>query len=139
MRITKDNKLYLLGLLYTPKNLEEDITVNLYLFDLEKPDKKPLLLVSDLEEEYLDMDGEGNLVYNKALNNTNNIKDCKYLKTGLYYLEKGKKQAQLLKEIKCNQYSYTITPKISKNGKGIIYDRSTGYKKQKEFTILTRK
>jgi len=128
MRITKDNKLYVSALLYTPKHMEEGI-VNLYLFDLEKPGEKPILLASDIGAEDFDMDSEGNLVYFKD-------PDDKHSETGLYYLEKGKKQAQLLKNYKCYENCYA--PKISRNGKGIIFARSTGHNKPKEFTILIR-
>jgi len=132
IRITNDNKVYVTALF--GDEIDDEGFENLYLFDLEKPSEQPVLLVSNID--FYDADDEGNVVYSKRIKD---IKGVSYLEKGLYYLVRGKRQAQLLKKFKVIRNA-AINPKISRNGKGIIFYiwSPERYNKPKEFTILIR-
>ncbi|MFA5385769.1 MAG: hypothetical protein WC364_14130 [Eubacteriales bacterium] len=129
MRITKDSKLYVTALFGL--EIDEDGFNNLYLFDLEKLHEQPVLVVRNIN--YFDADDEGNVVYSKRIKD---IQGASYLEKGLYYLERGKKQTQLLKKFNVIRNA-VIRPKISRNGKGIIFSlRKTN--EPREFIILIK-
>jgi hypothetical protein len=130
MRIAKDSKLYVTALF--GDEIDEGGFENLYLFDLEKPGEQPVLLVSSID--FYDADDEGNVVYSKRIND---IKGASYLEKGLYYLVRGKRQAQLLKKFNVIRNA-VINPKISRNGKGIIFSIPTTIRGTREFTILIK-
>jgi len=126
MHVTKDNKFYVDAL--SDGEIDDEGISNLYRFDLADPDKHGHLVVSNIGE--YDADAEGNVVFERQ-----STKDGSF-RHSIYYLERGKKEAQILKEISVS--SFGIGLRISSNGRGIIFFMPTA-KRTREFKILIKK
>ena len=122
MRVIKDKKMYVDAM--SGSDMGDSSETNLYMYDLAPPGKHKLL-VNGIE--FYDADNKGNIVFSKELKNAR----------GIFYLEREEKKAQILTKITIT-HNIGIWPKITSDGKGIIFSIPTTPKGLRIYKILIK-